>query len=181
MAKRNIKLDVPAYNKCVVFFLICLSGILFFIYVGIVPAHKSIVGLNRKIEDAQLQVDIQETLLPIYKLLKEDFMIDDHKELPFPVKAGLPREQTDEIFTVFREIARKCNMEALSIVPDLNYLQKNSRFLLVNTIVRGDFFSLRKLMIALGELPYLEHIETIDIQQDKDAKEFKMNIWIDLS
>ncbi len=181
MAKRNIKLDVPAYNKCVVFFLICLSGILFFIYMGIVPAHKSIVGLNRKIEDAQLQVDIQETLLPIYKLLKKDFIIDDYKELPFPAKAGLPRKQTDEIFTVFREMARKCNMEALSIVPDLNYLHKNSRVLLVNTIVRGDFFSLRKLMIALGELPYLEHIETIDIQQDKDAKEFKMNIWITLS
>ncbi len=181
MAKRNIKLNIPAYNKCVVFFLICLSGLLFFIYMGIVPAHESIVGLNQKIEDAQLQVDIQETLLPIYKLLKEDFMIDDHKELPFPAKAGLPRKQTDEIFTVFREMARKCNMEALSIVPDLNYLQKNSRFLLVNTIVRGSFFNLRHLMIELGELPYLEHIETIDIQQDKDAKEFKMAIWIALS
>ncbi len=181
MAKRNIKLDIPAYTKCVVFFLICMSGKLSFINMGIVPTHKSIVGLNQKIEDAQLQVDIQETLLPIYKLLKKDFVIDDVKELPFPAKVGLARKQTDKIFTVFREMARKCNMEALSIVPDLNYLRKDSRFLLVNTIVRGSFFNLRYLIITLGELPYLEHIETIDIQQDKDAKEFKMNIWIALS
>ena len=180
MAKRSRILDMPEY-KCSMLFFICLAGVLSFIFLGIIPANKYVADLHRKIQNVQLQVDIQETLLPIYQLLKEDFLADDYKTLPFPEKARLSKEQSDKAFVIFREMAKKFNMEVLSIVPDLKALYVDSQFLLVNTVLHGEFFNFRKLLLALGEIPFLEHIEAIEIQQKPETKEFKIDFWIAIS
>lgn len=180
MAKRSLSIDIPEY-KCSMLFFICVLGVLSFIYIGIVPARKSVADLDRKIKNIHLQVDIQETLLPIYRQLKEEFLIDEHKALPFPEKVRLPKEQTDKVFVIFREAAKRFNMEVLSIVPDLKSLSEDSRVLLFSTVIQGEFFDFRKFLTALGEIPYLEHIETIGIQQKTEAKEFKIDFWVAIS
>ncbi len=119
--------------------------------------------------------------MPVYRLLKERLLADDHRALPFPEKASLPQGQTDEIFVEFREKAKKFNMELLSIVPDLVSMDEKSRFLKVSAVLKGGILNFRKFFIAVGAIPYLEHIEAIDIQQNKDGKEFKMDFWVDIS
>jgi hypothetical protein len=48
-------------------------------------------------------------------------------------------------------------------------------------VIRGDFMSFRKFLIGVGELPYLERFEEIEIQQDPGFMEFRMKIWLALS
>jgi hypothetical protein len=48
-------------------------------------------------------------------------------------------------------------------------------------VVRGDFLNFRKLLIGLGEVAYVERIEEIQIQQNPDALEFKMKVWVAIS
>ncbi|MCX5839985.1 MAG: hypothetical protein NTY16_00730 [Deltaproteobacteria bacterium] len=78
-------------------------------------------------------------------------------------------------------IAKNAAMDTLSVEPDVNSLANQSRYLLVRAVVRGDFFSFRKYLTGLGELPYFERIEVIEIQQNPDIMEFKMNIWLALN
>jgi len=72
-------------------------------------------------------------------------------------------------------------METISISPDVNSLANQSRSLLMHTVIRGDFMSFRKFLIGVGELPYLERFEEIEIRQDPDFMEFRMKIWLALS
>jgi hypothetical protein len=111
-----------------------ICGVCLFIYLGIIPLKKSNASLYLKIQNIQLKIDSQETLLPVYRLLKERLLVDDHRALPFPEQVCLPQGQTDEIFVEFRKKAKKFNMELLSIVPDLVSMDEKSRFLKVSLI-----------------------------------------------
>jgi hypothetical protein len=87
----------------------------------------------------------------------------------------------DAISATFREIAKKANIDIVSASPDLNFLGSESRFLPINAIIRGDYFNFRKFLIGLGEVPYLERIEEIQIQQNEDTMEFKIKVWLAVS
>jgi hypothetical protein len=45
-------------------------------------------------------------------------------------------------------------------------------------VLKGEFANFRKMLIELGALPYLDRIEEIRIQQNPDAMEFRIKIWI---
>ncbi|MHC4140024.1 MAG: hypothetical protein ACYSR1_09285 [Planctomycetota bacterium] len=133
MAKRNINLNTLGY-KYFSMSIMGICGVCLFIYLGIIPLKKSNASLYLKIQNIQLKIDSQETLLPVYRLLKERLLVDDHRALPFPEQVCLPQGQTDEIFVEFRKKAKKFNMELLSIVPDLVSMDEKSRFLKVSLI-----------------------------------------------
>jgi hypothetical protein len=78
-------------------------------------------------------------------------------------------------------MAKKAGMDVISISPDINSLSDNSNFLIVNAVISGDFFNFRKLLINLGEVPYSERVEEIQIQQNQDIMEFKMKIRLALA
>ena len=180
MAKLNINFNTLGY-KCFSMSILGICGVCLFIFLGIAPLKKSNVGLYLKIRNIQLKIDSQETLLPVYRLLKERLLVDDHRALPFPEQVCLPQGQTDKIFVAFREKAKKFNMELLSIVPDLVSMDEKSRFLKVSAVLKGEIFNFRKFYISVGTIPYLEHIEAIEIQQSKDGKEMKMDFWVAIS
>ena len=47
-----------------------------------------------------------------------------------------------------------------------------------SVVLKGEFVNLRKLLIGLGSVPYLDKIEEINIQQQPYSMEFRMKIWI---
>lgn len=172
-------INIP--ERSIIYFLICLSGVLIFIFTGIVPGQKSLVGLDRKIADVRSQIEEQKRLLPMYQSLKEDIRKKEIVFLPFPARTRLPKEKIDGMFIGFKEIAGRCGMKPLSITPDLNFLSGNPGALPVEISLKGDYFNLRRLLIALGEVPYLERIEEIEIRQGKGTKEFRIKVWVVLS
>ena len=68
----------------------------------------------------------------------------------------------------------------VSLKPDLSTSAASSAFLLHNVVLKGEFTNLRKMLIGLGAVPYLDRIEEINIQQNPGSMEFRMKIWIAL-
>lgn len=172
-------INIP--ERSIIYFLICLSGVLIFIFSGIVPGHRSLAELDRKIDGVRTQIEEQKRLLPIFQSLNEDMRKKDVRSLPFPARTRLPREKIDGMFIGFKEMAGRCGMKPLSITPDLNFLSGNSGALPVEISLQGDYFNLRRLLINLGGVPYLERIEEIEIRQGKGSKEFRIKVWVALS
>lgn len=165
-------------KRTIIYSLLCLSGILCIILVGIIPKQLSLTHLDQRIKSIQFQIEEQKSLYPIYQDLQKITQARDSKVLPSPVRSTLLRTQLNAIPANFREIARKANLDMVSASPDLNSLSGESKTLLVNAVIRGNFFNFRKFLIGLGEVPYLDRIEEIHIQQNEDTMEFKMKIWI---
>ena len=167
-------------RRSILYSLLCLSGVLFIVFTGIVPNQFSLARLDQKIKSIQFQIEEQKSLYPLYQLLQKKSQTRDAKVLPAPARSPLPRTQLDTIPSTFRQIAQKANIDTVLVSPNLNSLGNDSRFILVDTVVRCDFLNFRKLLIGLGEIPYLESIEEIQIQQNEDTMEFKMKIWLAL-
>jgi Tfp pilus assembly protein PilO len=167
---------IPKRN--IIFSLICLAGVLVIVFVGIIPEKLSSARFEQKMKNIQFQIEEQKNLYPIYHVLKKGIQTKDPSILPFPEKSPLLRTQMDIISTTIKEIARKANLETVSSSPDVNVLGYEPKSLPVNIVLRGDYLSFRKFLIGLGEMPYLERIEEIQIRQNEDMMEFKMKILL---
>ena len=168
-------------RRTVIIYLTCLAGILLFIIAGIIPAQRFSAALDRKTRDLQFQIDEQKSLQPIYQSLKAKSQTGTVSVLPTPERNKLSRDLISMGPSTFGRIAKNAAMDTLSVDPDVSSLANQSRYLLVHAVVRGDFFSFRKYLTGLGELPYFERIEEIEIQQNPDIMEFKMKIWLALN
>ena len=160
---------------------ICLAGLLVIVLAGIVPNIISSASLDRKINSVKFQLEEQDKLYPVSQLLKKNAQKKVLTALPFPARDKLSRKLIDLFPATFKDMAKKAGMDVISISPDLNSLSDNSNFLIVNAVIRGDFFNFRKLLINLGEIPYSERVEEIQIQQNRDIMEFKMKIRLALA
>jgi hypothetical protein len=161
--------------------IICLTGLLVIVLAGIVPNIISSANLDRKISNVKIRLDEQDKLNPVYKSLEKNVQQKASKVLPFPAKERLSRKSIDLFPAAFRDIAKKAGMDVISISPDLNSLSDNSTFLIINAVVRGDFFDFRKLLINLGGVTYSENVEEIQIKQNQDVMEFKLKIRLALA
>jgi hypothetical protein len=168
-------------RRAVIMHLSWLGSLLIFILSVIVPVQRFAAGLDGRIKDIQYQVDEQKSLQPIYQALKTKSQTTAPGILPTPPSGKLSRDLVSVVPSTIRRIVRDASMESISILPDVNSLANQSRSLLLHTVIRGDFMSFRKFLIGVGELPYLERFEEIEIQQDPDFMEFRMKIWLALS
>ncbi len=168
-------------QQSVIYLLLCLFGMGAFIFLGIVPSQKVQAGLEEKIAVTKMRIEEQKTLAPLYQALKQRANKQRAWILPFPAKSELPREHMDQISASVKAIAGRSNAALLSFAPVLNTLAADSKFMEMNLAARGDFMSLRKLITGLGGLPYVEHIEEIQIRQESEHLELRLKLWVALA
>lgn len=168
-------------RRTVIIHLSWLGSLLLFILVIIVPVQRIMAGFDGQIKDIQYQVDEQKSLQPIYQALKTRSQTIAPSILPTPESGKLSRDLVSVVPSTIGRIVKNASMETISILPDVNSLANQSRFLLMHMVIRGDFMSFRKFLIGVGELPYLERFEEIEIHQETDFMEFRMKIWLALS
>jgi hypothetical protein len=178
MLLRSIRL-MP--KRTAIIHLSWLGALLLFILAVILPAQKSMIDLERKIKDTQYEVDEQKRLQQIYQSLRANSQTKTAGILPAPERSKLSRESVGMVPSTIRKISKRAAMEALSVSPDVTSLTNQSRSLLIQTVVRGEFMSFRKFLIGIAELPYLERFEEIEILHDQDFMEFRTKIRLTLS
>ena len=168
-------------KRTLIYMAVCLFGILITVFIGIIPNWFSNMRLDRKISELQLKLEEQKQIYPVYELLKNNDHQKSSMVLPFPAKNKLLRESVESFPGILKTISREAGMDALSISPDINLLSSGSKFLIVDAVIRGDFFDFRNLLIGLGKVPYLDSVEEIRIQRKRDFMEFKLKIRLVLA
>jgi len=169
---KNLKIP----KRAVIFHLACWGGLLLFLLAIILPLYGSMTGLDREIGDVRRQVDEQKNLLPLYQALKAKGRNVAPSVLPTPDRGKLSRDLIGTVPAMFRRIGQNAGIESFSVSPDVNSLAGNSPFLLVRVAAQGDFQNFRRYLIGLGELPYLDRIEEIEIRQNPDIMEFRVTV-----
>jgi hypothetical protein len=176
MNKININIRQNSF-----WYIVTYGGIILLIFlVGIFPLYhynSNLIDGNRKLKN---QIEEQKELGPVYLSLLKVTNNKDLRVLPNPKKITIPREEAGKFQDDIRMIARKYGLTMVSLKPDLNTSSGSSTSLLHNVVLKGEFANLRKMLIGLGAVPYLDRIEEISIQQYPSYMEFKMKIWIAL-
>jgi len=176
MNKFNIDINPNSF-----WYIVIYSGIIFlFVLVGIFPLYhynSNLIENNKKLEN---QIKEQKELRPVYLTLLKAMQDKNVRVLPNPEKTTIPRVEAGKFQDNVRMIAGSAGLMMVSLKPDLSTSAASSAFLLHNVVLKGEFTNLRKMLIGLGAVPYLDRIEEINIQQNPDSMEFRMKIWIAL-
>lgn len=176
--KLNIGEIFPRRN--LIFFSLCAVGILIFIFLVILPYQRSLEKSDRKIQELKVRIDDQRNYAGLYQFLTKSTQQKDGLIFPVPPKAKLSRADVGKVPAMLRAIARKSRLSAESIVPDVKALAPDSPSVAVTAVVKGRLSGFRGFLAGLGEIPYLEHIEEIQIRRIPDSKEFRVKMLLAL-
>ncbi len=170
-------------QQSVIYLLICLSGVIIFIALGILPTQRTLSELNGKIAETKVRIEEQKTLVSIYQTLKQraqkkETQKQGARTLFLPVKAAPERVEMERLTATVEGISRRANLQMISLAPALSSLGGDSKTMAVEMVVRGEFHSFRRILIGLGELPYIDHVEEMQFQQNQDGTELRVKFWV---
>ena len=153
---------------------VILSIILLMIY----PDYRTLATLDKNIQQLNTKIETQRLLFPLFQKMLTEIDLKLPEGVALPKAEKLTLEKTESIVSVFHEFAAKSGLKVVEVSPDVESTLNGSGFLLLNIVMRGDFFKLRDFLLALGDLPYLEKIEQIKLSNVEGGKEVRMKIWL---
>jgi hypothetical protein len=177
MMKKN-NLDIA--KSTMKYLILCIGTIVVFVLVGLYPMYRYNIYLAGEITNIKDQIEELKEMGPVYLKLQKAMESKDSQILPNPKKTTITREEAAKFPNVFRNIAGKSGLVAISVTPDSSNTAGSSNFVLNNAVLKGNFTNFRKMLIALSAIPYLDKIEDISISQRADSMEYKIQIWLAL-
>jgi hypothetical protein len=175
---KKINLNIP--EKTLTYLIICGGMVVLIALLGIFPLYQYNSNRAGEIKKIKYEIEEQKRLGPVYLNLQKIMENKDLLVLPNPKKTTISREEAAKFQNVFRAIARQTSLMTISLTPDMSAISGSSKLLLHNAVVKGEFANFRKMLIALAEIPYLDRVDEIYIQQNSDSMEFRIKIWLAL-
>lgn len=154
------------------------GGIIFFVLLSVFPNYIAYSHIENEINTLKNQIEEQKILSPIFNDLSNKASFQDPEDLPFPKKEKLSKNETGNISGIIQNIILLNDFKLNSILTDVAGLMNGSGMLKMNIEISGDFMNLRNLILQLGTLPYLEHIENIRIDNTTDKQMILLKLWI---
>jgi hypothetical protein len=178
MADQKQKLNLPIPQQSHIYLGICLIGLLLFVFGGIVPAYWTLSEMDERAAGVKQRIEEQKILVPIHKTLQSAGEQKDSTTLTLPEKGKLAQANIDTLPANLNAVVRTSGMSLVSAIPNVGALTGDAKSIPVNIVLKGNFQNFRKLLISLGGLPYVDHIEEIMIQGKTDAKEYRLKVWV---
>ena len=167
---------VPTRNTVVI--LIFGGGLLLFILLAIFPNYISYNNIEHEISILKDKIEEQKMLSPIFEDLSKKAQFQKPESLPFPPAEKLSPDDTDKITPIIREIIEINGFTLEDIATDIERLMTESSNLKMSVHIVGEFHKLRDVLLDLGSLPYLEHIEVIQINSFGEKNKIILTIWV---
>lgn len=141
-------------------------------------AENILIGLDEDIIQARNKIEEQKVLLTNYQKLLQKSPKDFSGVLPSPSISMLPQDKIESLPILLKKVAQNSQMVPVSIMLDLDSLTDGLRRISVNFFLKGDVRNFRKLLLKLGEIPYIAHIEKVYAQGAFPEKEFELKLWL---
>lgn len=170
----NSSLPIP--QKSLMKILVCLAVIIIFAFFFNIQSKNKVSRLNGDIVALKSEIKRQEILYPVYLDLKRQYEAEVLKELPLVTNKAMTQEEVNEVTRQIEEAAMQANVEPQQVIPDPATLAENSGQVIVNCEFFGPFFNIRDLLKSLGGIPYVRHIETLQMQEALNGLVVKMKV-----
>ena len=158
--------------------LIFGGGMLLFVVLAIFPNYLSYSNVEHEINALRNKIEEQKILSPIFEDLSKKAEFTKPDTLPFPSPEKLSRNDTNKISAIMQEIVERNGFTLEDIATDIESLMAETGVLKMSIHMIGRFHRLRDVLLDLGTLPYLEHVEVIQINSFRDENRIKLTIWI---
>ena len=168
-------------TQSLAYILICSAGIIFFIFMIIIPNQNTAAELEEDTEKLKERIEQQRILRPVFDSLLERAKRENPTQLPATKKVKLELGDINKLTGLLKELASRHNLEIRDIQTDVNAMMSNTGFMMMRINATGEFMKFRDFLLDLGTIPSLEQIEEIAIQAIDQNREFRLKIWLSQS
>ena len=144
----------------------------------ILPYNHSLKKADEEIVNLKEQLAKQEMQYPLYQALIKEIRERSVKNLTFPERSKLDKDDISQISLIIKELSEKHGMRFGKSVPDINSMITNKGMILVDVVVEGTLSEFREFLNSLSAIPYLEDIEEIKIRPIEKERQFNLKIWL---
>ena len=163
-------------GRSVMYLVLCIVILIIFYFVALYPYERSLGAIDSKTAQVMNLIEKQKVLLPLYEEMVARGERNIRGTLPVPDMTALSRADIDTVAPLFERIADESGMQVVSIRPDVLKLTEQSTDMTVTIHLRGVFFDFRKFLVGVGGVPSLKRVETIEITQEEDQKQFYVTV-----
>jgi len=135
--------------------------------------------MDEDISSLKQKVETQALLYPVYLKLLQQITKKVPTNFSAPEKRKISHNQLTKINGLFRQLAEESNVTFNSAIPDASNYLEDMNFFTMNVIFSGDFFNLRKLLLGICQMPFLESIDVMRIQTINQEKRIDFKIKIE--
>ncbi len=167
---------LPTRNVFVI--LIFGGGMLLFVLLSVFPNYISYSNIEHEISVLKNQIEEQKILSPIFENLSKKAQFTKPGTLPFPQAKKLSKDDTNKITPIIRAIVEKQGFKLDKIGTDIESIMTASGIFKMSIRLSGEFDKFRDVLLELGSLPYLDHIEDIQINNYRDKNKISLTVWI---
>jgi len=157
---------------------VCAAVLVGFVALFIVPNIMEDKRVKREVLQLQAEIEKQKILFPIYIRLKAELQNKVVEELPIPDPEQLTEDKVDAAIHAVEDMAIKADLRINEVTPDPMSLAKSEGYVGLNCDFYGPFMNVRSFLVQLGSLPYLRHIEQIDMQEGADGVNYLMRLQL---
>ncbi len=170
------KLKIHPSN--VTYLTICLLSLVAFFLVGIYPNLSALQEMDAEITTLHQKVQTQELLFPVYKRLIKEVIQKVPTKLSVPEKNKISPNDLVRINEMLNKLAAESEVTFSRAIPDASNYLEDKGYLTMKVDFIGDFFNLRRLLLSICQLPYLESIDQMRIEtlQQQKRMSFKLKI-----
>lgn len=165
-------------TQSLIYFLICGTGVLVFVFVIILPTQKTSAELDTQFAKISDRIEEQRILRPVFESLLKQAKKKKPTELPTAKKAKLDRTEISKLSEDLQEMAFRHGLKIQDLKTDVSTLTGPGGYLLIRISLTGDFMDFRDYLVDLGTIPSLDFIEEINIRAIEGSREFNLKIWM---
>jgi hypothetical protein len=162
-------------------FLTCFAGALLFVIVGLQPLHGRVSRLNGEILELRGRVSEQEVLYPVYTDLLESSIKDEAPGIVARTRRPLAQQEIGTLSALVSGLAQSSKLQLASLTPETDSLAGGAKRMPVRAALRGGFSDMRGFLLELENLPFVEHMEELQIQDFAGPKELRLKMWVAVS
>jgi hypothetical protein len=172
------RLSKNPLSQSLLVLVICVVGVLTFFFLILLPSQKTSAELDKEIDSLNVRIEEQRILTPVFHSLLKRAKMAPPSGLPTPEKTKLTHGDMNTISSVFQDIAMRHNLRLEEVKTDVSTMMEDSGYLMMRLRLSGNFYKFRDFLVELGSIPFLEHIEEINIRPVKTAREFQIKLWL---
>lgn len=159
------------------------GGVVFLAVLGMLliwPEARRVRELNRQREELRKRIQTQEMLYPLYQAhLMEIQRLKQYRVFPVPApqKGDLPSVR--EAMANIRDRVTAQGFSILLLAPDMAVFNQEEDRMALEVRMSGSFPRLRALLLALGRLSYVVHLERLEVRENPDNGEIiDLRLWL---
>ncbi len=157
---------------------VCIGIVVAFVAFLLLPNVMTSKKINKDIVQLQAEIERQKVLYPVYEELKKKLETKHVKELQIAALVPLTEAQINDITTQLEQMGANVGFSVQTVLPDPASLAKETGQLGVSCEMFGTYDNFRKLLLALGGLPSLRHIEKVEVKEAANGVNISMRLQL---